>query len=138
MSVNTGYKYGAIAFLKDGTPEDIDGKTVADAFGFAGDDTVLDTKASAILGFTLLGAAGTVDGVFTIELLRRVGAGADDYETSGWSFTIEPTAGSTVRRAISISAGDYNDFRVNYLNQSGISITLDATITISDIPIAVA
>jgi hypothetical protein len=131
---NTGYFWSAFSFIQD-SAADIDTITVADTVGLVSDLTSIDEKASAIIGIKLVGASGTVDGLFVVTISRKSGAGSD-FETFGFSWTIEPTSSATVQDTISISGADYDDFDVTLQNDSGISIDVSATIKTSSIPAA--
>ncbi len=136
----TGYNWGAWAFVKDGAGGDWDADLLADDATLTSNTAIdLDTIAACEVGIALYeNDTGAINGVVTVFILGSGGGIADEETTIGspWAFTITPVQNDTVYKRFSVSPADYGDFKIAVLNESGQEVAVSVKVRTATIPVA--
>ena len=136
---NTGYTWGAWAFVANEDPADWNASALADnATEISGTANSLTGKAAAHISITLAeDNTGAIDGVVTVYIL---GDCSTQYEevTIGtpWAITITPVQNDTVVKLIPVDPRDYENIKVAIVNTSGQELAVSVKIQTADIPLA--
>lgn len=134
---DTGYNWGAWAFVQDADPSDWDAEALADnATETSGTAISLDGKASCIVGITLYeDNTGAIDGVVTVYVLGETGV-AYEGPTKGspWSFTITPIQNDTVYKPFNIDPKYYDNFKIAVKNECGQELAVTVKYKTATIP----
>ena len=143
MAVNTGYDWGAWAYIKDSAGTDWDGDgaaAITDNDSEISNTAVsLDVIAACEVGIVLVeGNVGAIDGVVTVYVLGDGAGVAYEQITQGspWSFTITPVQGSTVYKRFQVDPGSYGSFVFAMLNECGRTLTTSVKVRTATIPAA--
>lgn len=133
----TGYNWGAWAFVQDADPSDWDAEALADnATETSGTAISLDGKAACIVGIGLYeDNTGAIDGVVTVYVLGETDVAYEETTIgSPWSFTITPVQNDTVYKQFAIDPKYYDNFKIAVKNEGGQALAVSVkykTATIS-------
>ena len=138
---DTGFNWGAWAFVKNGAGGDWDTDALADNAAVVSNTSIsLDVIAACEVGFDLIAGAGGITGVVTVFILGDVGGMADEEITadvgSPWKFTIMPVASDNVYKRFMVDPGLYGSFKVAIINESGQQLTISVKVRTATIPAA--
>jgi len=136
---DTGYNWGAWAFVKDADPSDWDADLLADnATETSGTVISLDGIAACIIGIGLYeNNTGAIDGVVTVFVLGETDVAYEETTIgSPWSFTITPVQNDTVYKQFAIDPKYYDNFKIAVLNESGQELAVTVKYKTATIPVA--
>jgi len=136
---NTGYDWGAWAFVQDADPSNWENEALADnATETSGTAISLDKKAACIIGIGLTeDNTGAIDGVVTVYILGETGVAYEETTIGNpMQFTITPVQNDTVYTQFSIDPRDYHNFKLAIKNEGGQDLTVTAKYKTADVPIA--
>ena len=137
---DTGFNWGAWAFIKDDGGDDWNADALADNGTEISNTSIsLDGIAACEVGIALYeDNTGAIDGVVTVFVLGDAGGMADEVPTAGspWSFTITPVQNSTVYKRFSVDPGSYGDFKIAVKNEGGQELAVSVKYRTATIPAA--
>ena len=142
---DTGYNWGAWAFVQDADPSDWDAEALADnATEISGTAISLDGKAACIVGIGLYeDDTGDIDGVVGVYVLGETDVAYEEVGTtiaapigSPWSFTITPVRNDTVYKQFAIDPKYYDNFKIAVRNESGQALAVTVKYKTATIPVA--
>ena len=137
---DTGFNWGAWAFIKDDGGDDWNADALADNGTEISNTSIsLDGIAACEVGIALYeDNTGAIDGVVTVFVLGDAGGMADEVPTAGspWSFAITPVQNSTVYKRFPIDPGSYGTFVLAIKNESGQELAVSAKYRTATIPAA--
>jgi len=136
---DTGYNWGAWAFVQDADPSDWSAEALADnATEVSGTAISLDGKAACIVGIGLYeDNTGVIDGVVTVYVLGETDVAYEETTIgSPYSFTITPVQNDTVYTQFSIDPKHYDNFKIAVKNESGQELAVTVKYKTATIPVA--
>lgn len=136
---DTGYNWGAWAFVQDADPSDWNAEALADtATETSGTAISLDGKASCIIGVGLYeDNTGAIDGVVTIYVLGETDVAYEETTIGNpFNFEITPVQNDTVYVQFSIGPQDYDNFKIAVENQAGQELAVTVKYKTATIPVA--
>ena len=137
---DTGYNWGAWAFVKDDAGTDWDADLLADNAAEISNTAIsLDNVAACEVGIALYeNNTGAINGVVTIFVLGSGGGIADEEYTIGspYSFTITPVTNDTVYKRFSVDPGSFGSFKPAVFNESGQELAVSVKVRTATIPVA--
>ena len=134
---DTGYNWGAWAFVQDADPSDWSAEALADnATETSGTAISLDGKAACIVGIGLYeDNTGAIDGVVTVYVLGETDVAYEETTIgSPWSFTITPVQNDTVYKQFAIDPKYYDNFKISVKNESGQELAVTVKYKTATIP----
>ena len=134
---DTGYNWGAWAFVQDADPSDWNAEALADnATETSGTAISLDGKAACIIGIGLYeDNTGAIDGVVTVYVLGETDVAYEETTIgSPWSFTITPVQNDTVYKQFAIDPKYYDNFKIAVKNESGQELAVTVKYKTATIP----
>lgn len=137
---DTGYNWGAWAFVQDDGGTDWDADALADNGTEISNTAIsLDGKAACLIGIAAYeDNTGDIDGVVTVYVLGD-GAGIAYEETtigSPYSFTFTPVRNDTVYIQFSVDPKYYDNFKIAIKNEGGQEIAFSVKYKTATIPAA--
>ena len=139
QAADTGYNWGAWAFVADADPSDWDDEALADnATETSGTAISLDGKAACIIGIIAYeDNTGAIDGVVTVYVLGETGGGYEETTTgSPYLFTFTPVQNDTVYLQFAIDPKYYDNFKIAIKNEGGQALAMDVRYKTATIPAA--
>ena len=136
---DTGYNWGAWAFVQDNVPSDWNADALADnATEISGTAISLDGKAACIIGIGLHeDNTGAIDGVVTVYVLGDTDVAYEETTIgSPWAFTITPVQNDTVYKQFAIDPKYYDNFKIAVLNEAGQELAVTVKYKTATIPVA--
>lgn len=136
---DTGYNWGAWAFVQDADPSDWDAEALADnATETSGTAISLDGKAACLIGIGLYeDNTGAIDGVVTVYVLGETDVAYEETTIgSPWSFTITPVQNDTVYKQFAIDPKYYDNFKIAIKNEGGQALAVTVKYKTATIPAA--
>lgn len=136
---DTGYNWGAWAFVQDADPSDWNAEALADnATEVSGTAISLDGKAACLIGIGLYeDNTGAIDGVVTVYVLGETDVAYEETTTGNpYSFTITPVQNDTVYTQFSIDPKHYDNFKIAVKNESGQELAVTVKYKTATIPVA--
>ena len=138
---DTGYNWGAWAFVQDDDPDDWDATALADnATETSGTAISLDSKAACIIGVAAYeDNTGAIDGVVTVYVLGETDIAYEETTIgSPYSFTFTPVQNDTVYVQFAIDPKYYDNFKIAIKNEGGQEIAFSVKYKTASIPVATA
>jgi len=139
-AADTGYNWGAWAFVADSNAANWDDMGIADnETETSGTAIDLDGKAACMFSIQAVeDNTGAIDGVCTVYILRDTdGTNYEDTTTgSPYSFTFDPVQNDTVYIAFAISASKFDKIKFAIKNEGGQILVLDIRYKTATIPLA--
>ena len=136
---DTGYNWGAWAFVADADPSDWDAEALADnATETSGTAISLDGKAACIIGIAAYeDNTGAIDGKVTVFVLGENGIAYEE-TTIGvpYKFQFTPVQNDTVHLQFSIDPKYYDNFKIAILNEGGQELAMSVKYKTASIPVA--
>ena len=136
---DTGFNWGAWAFVQDADPSDWSAEALADnATEISGTAISLDGKAACIIGIGLAeDNTGAIDGVVTVYVLGETDVAYEETTIgSPFQFTITPVQNDTVYKQFSISPAVYDNFKIAVKNEAGQELAVTVKYKTATIPVA--
>lgn len=136
---DTGYNWGAWAFVQDADPSDWDAEALADdATETSGTAISLDGKAACLIGIGLYeDNTGAINGVVTVYVLGETDVAYEETTIgSPWSFTITPVRNDTVYKQFAIDPKYYDNFKIAVKNEGGQELAVTVKYKTATIPVA--
>ena len=136
---DTGYNWGAWAFVQDADPSDWNAEALADnATETSGTPISLSGKAACIIGIALAeDNTGAIDGVATVYVLGENDIAYEE-TTIGipFSFEITPVQNDIVNAQFAINPALYDNFKIAVKNESGQELAVSVKYKTATIPVA--
>ena len=136
---DTGYNWGAWAFVADADPSDWSAEALADnATETSGTAISLDGKAACIIGIGLYeDNTGAIDGVVAVYVLGETDVAYEETTVgSPWAFTITPVQNDTVYKQFAIDPKYYDNFKIAVKNEGGQDLAVTVKYKTATIPLA--
>ena len=136
---DSGYNWGAWAFVADADPSDWDAEALADnATEISGTAISLDGKAACIVGVGLYeDNTGAIDGVVTVYVLGETDVAYEETTIgSPFQFQITPVQNDTVYKQFSINPQNYDNFKIAVKNEGGQELAVSVKYKTATIPVA--
>lgn len=136
---DTGFNWGAWAFVQDADPSDWSAEALADnATETSGTAISLDGKAACIIGIGLYeDNTGAINGVVTVYVLGETDVAYEETTIgSPYSFTITPVQNDTVYVQFAIDPKYYDNFKIAVLNEAGQELAVTVKYKTATIPVA--
>lgn len=136
---DTGYNWGAWAFVQDADPSDWNAEALADnATETSGTAISLDGKAACIIGIGLYeDNTGAIDGVVTVFVLGETDVAYEETTIgSPYQFTITPVQNDTVYVQFAIDPKYYDNFKIAVFNEGGQELAVTVKYKTATIPVA--
>jgi len=137
---NTGIKWGAWTFVKNGAGNDWNATALADNGSEVSNTPIsLDLKVPCQIGIAAHeDNTGAIDGVVTVYILGT--ADGTNYEEiaigNPFKFAFTPVQNDTVYIPFTIFSANFPDFKVAILNEGGQEIAFTIKYRTADIPVA--
>ncbi len=136
---DTGYNWGAWAFVQDADPSDWNAEALADnATETSGTAISLDGKAACIIGIGLTeDNTGAIDGVVTVYVLGETDVAYEETTIgSPYNFAITPVQADVVYVQFAIDPKYYDNFKIAVKNEGGQDLTVTIKYKTATIPVA--
>jgi len=136
---DTGFNWGAWAFVQDADPSDWNAEALADnATETSGTAISLDGKAACIVGIGLAeDNTGAIDGVVTVYVLGETDVAYEETTIgSPYSFAITPVQNDTVYTQFAIDPKYYDNFKIAVKNEAGQELAVTVKYKTATIPVA--
>jgi len=134
---DSGYNWGAWAFVQDDGSTDWDADALADnATETSAVAISLDGKAACIIGIALYeDNTGAIDGVVTVYVLGETDIAYEETTIgSPYSFTITPVQNDTVYTQFNVDPKYYDNFKIAVKNEGGQELAVSVKYKTATIP----
>lgn len=135
---DTGYNWGAWAFVQDDGSTDWDADLLADNATEIGQAISLDGIAACIIGVAAFeNNTGAIDGVVTVFVLGENDIAYEETTIGvAYKFTFTPVQNDTVHLQFNIDPKYYDNFKIAILNEGGQELAMSVKYKTATIPVA--